>query len=375
MVTRLDIDESVLSFYIKQSHTPLEQIKKKVKNVDLFISGKKQPTFNQLIEISKLIHVPTGLLLLSKKINTENTRLDFRTINSKIINSDGISSELRDTIDEMQIKQDFLKNELDIELDFIGKYSINDDYLLLSNIIRKKLGIGIDHHLDKMFKKNPLHFFRTKINDLGIFVFFNGKVKDNTHRPLNIKEFRGFVLSDTIAPIIFINQADSKTGQLFTLIHELIHIFIGEEGIFNDRDVDNHSNKVEAFVNKVTAELLVPAQSINQLDKLDINELANKFRVSKFVIARRLLDNKYISYDKYKEISEELQKEFEDNEKYITKKSTQGNYKNNLTFRMDNHFFYHVENALNQNRISYTEAFSVLGVGYKGFKSLQEVHK
>lgn len=373
MVTRLNIDNTVLTFYIEQSHAPIEQIKERVHNIELFISGEKQPTFNQLVKISKIINIPTGLLLLNKKINTQDSRLEYRTINSKSIDQNGISPELRDTINEMEIKQDFLKNELDSKLDYIGKYSIKDDHLYLAEIVRKKIGLGSNHFSDKKFKSHPLNFFRTKINNVGVFVFLNGKVKDNTHRPLNIKEFRGFVLSDQTAPLIFINQTDSRTGQLFTLIHELVHLFIGVEGIFNLQDNDYDSSKTEAYVNKVTAEILVPANDIQQMNSLDITDLANKFRVSKFVIARRLLDTENISYSEYATILETLQKEFEDSEKKSSQKnSSGGDYNNNLKFRMDNHFFYHVENALNQNRISYTEAFDVLGVGYKGFKTLQE---
>ena len=72
---------------------------------------------------------------------------------------------------------------------------------------------------------------------------------------------------------------------------------------------------------------------------------------------------------KYKEINETLSKELEDILK-LKKKSNGGNYVNNLKFRMDRNFFNYVENAVNENRLSYTDAFSIVGVGYKGYKIL-----
>lgn len=152
-------------------------------------------------------------------------------------------------------------------------------------------------------------------------------------------------------------------------------MFIGQEGIFNINENDDSSNEIEAYVNKVTAEILVPKKYLGQENTQDINILANKYRVSKFVIVRRLFDTNKINRDSYITISNDLQKEFEINKKYTSKKKSGGDYNNNLKFRMDTHFFYCVESALNQNKISYTEAFSVLGIGYKGFKTLQEGYK
>lgn len=151
MVTKLDINSSILMSYIEQSHASVEQIQEKVKSIELIISGEKQPTFNQLVQISKIINIPTGLLLLNKKIDSSNQRLDYRTLDSKKIDQENISPELRDTIDEMEIKQEFLKNELDYELDFVGKYNVGENYLALSNAIREKLDISEDHFLNKVF--------------------------------------------------------------------------------------------------------------------------------------------------------------------------------------------------------------------------------
>lgn len=367
MVTRLEINEQVLRYYIEKSNVPIEILQNKEKNIDLFLNGSKSPTFNQLSNIAKTIYIPLGLLLLKDPIEDPIKDIDFRTIDSS--NLEGFSPELRDTIREMKVKQDFLREEIEEELEFVGKFSIEDDYMTVANGIREYLNLSENYY--KNISKKNFNVLRDKVNEIGVFVFLNGKIKDNTHRPLNLNEFRGFVLSDKKAPIIFINQIDSKNGQIFTLIHELVHLFLNENEIFNIVEHKTYKyNPTEYFANKVTAEILVPSKYVSQTNSDDILELSNKFQVSRFVIARRLYDLKYINKKEYETIITDLQKEAENISDFTKKRSSGGNYNNNIKFRMDKPFVGYIENALASNKITYTEAFSILGVGYKGYKTL-----
>lgn len=368
----LTINTSTLNSYVLGSQVPLSELRAKIKHLDKFMSGEKQPTFNQLSEIAKKINVPTGLLLLDRKIDTKSVKLEFRTLNSNGLLS-SMSEELKDTIREMQEKQEFLRNEIDDELDFIGKFSIDDDIFSTADAIREKLAIPM--FFQKECRNQPISYFRNKVNQLGVFVFFNGKVKSNTHRPLNLNEFRGFALLDKKAPIIFINQKDSKNGQLFTLVHELVHLFIGENSIFNIIDAGEYQfDRTETFVNKVTAELLTPRQIFLEMFKEnnDTKILASIFKVSEFVIFRRLLDLKFISKDEYKEHIKTLETELREIlfHTHNEEKKSNGNYYQNIKFMYDPRFVHYVHNAVNQRKISYTDAFRIIGVGYNGYKTL-----
>ncbi|MAK30994.1 ImmA/IrrE family metallo-endopeptidase [Acinetobacter sp.] len=359
------IDTNTLNYYVHNAQISLSVLRTKINNLDQFLSGEKQPTFNQLSEIAKKINVPTGLLLLNKTIDIDIKRLDFRTLESDSI--DEASEELRDTIAEMEVKQEFLKNEITENLDFVGQFSIDSNFLEVAKKIRNKLEIPLFFQSQA---DNPLNYLRDKINDIGVFVFFNGKVKDNTHRPLSVKEFRGFVLLDHKAPIIFINQKDTKTGQLFTLVHELVHIFVGTEEIFNIVDTGDYQfDRTEAFINKVTAEILAPREIILKLNSPDSNFLARKFKVSEFVIVRRLLELNKITREEYLNRTRDLE---ENLERFLPSESESngGSYTNNIRFRVDNKFFKYVMNAVNHDRISYTDAFNIVGVGFKGYKIL-----
>lgn len=366
----INIDASILNHYVQNSEIPLDVLMSKVKNLDLFLSGEKKPTFNQLSNIAKKINIPTGLLLLNHTVDINNLALEFRTLESQSINK--MSEALRDTISEMQMKQDFLNQEVESTLSFIGQYSLQDSVDTVVSAIYKTLDIKPFFQSEE---KNPLQFMRQKISDIGVFVFFNGKVGNNTHRPLSIKEFRGFVLSDDKAPIIFINQKDTKTGQLFTLVHELVHLFIGVDEIFTLVDTGEYEfDKVEAFVNQITAEILVPKEALLEQDlNNDIAILARKFGVSAFVIARRLLSLGKITRTEYQEHIQKLKEEFENITQYKSSKSG-GNFHNNIRFMVDKRFVNYVQNALHYQRISYTDALNIVGVSFKTYKNLLEKH-
>lgn len=363
MAKEVAINTENLKSYIKASNIPMEIIRKDVPKIEDILEGKKKPTFNQISKIAKRLNLPTGVLLLKQKIDSTATSVNFRTINSQTI--DDMSPELRDTILEMQEKQEFLKSEIEDSLDFVGSFTINDSSEDLLHTVQAHLGMDD--------RKKRLEKYREKISQAGVFVFFNGKVKDNSHRKLDLSEFRGFALSDSKAPIIFINQRDSKTGRLFTLIHEFVHLFLGDSDLYTSKEARS-SNSLEALVNKVTGEILVPKQELNNLLTADqtyrqqLSHLAHSFEVSQYVITRRLLDCQFISQKEYDAIIKELDLEFESSPK--RKEDSGGNYRLNLNFRMDHNFFNYVNNAVLQNKITYTDAFNIVGVGYKGYQAL-----
>ena len=372
----MNIDTKVLQHYVNSARIPYSSLLAQVNHLDLFLSGEKQPTFTQLVNIAKKLNIPTGLLLLKHPVELKKQRLEFRS--SGLMSLERMSEELRDIILEMEDKQAFLREEIDFTLDFIKMCSRQDGVRRVADIVRRYLQVDID--FQKSLRKGTLlHFLRTKINEMGVFVFLNGKVGDNTHRPLRIEEFRGFVISDNKAPIIFINQKDeSESGKVFTLIHELVHLFLGEDEILTENGTNYESNDaVEIFVNQVTAEILVPEESFLEViadstfiefTNDAIRELADDYKVSRLMIVRRLYDLGKINQKDYRAKTQQLMQELRANQR--DKKSSGGDYANNLKFRVDKKFFAYVQQALQQNKISYTEAFRLIGVSYKGYKTL-----
>ncbi|MCQ9328019.1 ImmA/IrrE family metallo-endopeptidase [Pelistega suis] len=372
----MNINTDTLKYYVNRARISLSDLQESIKDIEFFLSGEKSPSFAQISTIAKKLNIPTGLLLLNKTINLDNKRLEFRTLHSTQRND--MSEELRDTILDMESKQSFLREQIDYSLDFVGAYSIQDNIQTVATDICKLLNISPGFQKE-IQKDKILSVLKEKINSIGVFVFFNGKVGDNTHRPLSLDEFRGFVLADKKAPIIFINQKDeSINGKVFTLLHELVHLFIGTNEIFTIVDTGTFTfDKTEAFINKVTAEILLPEEifshAVAKLENIEsddnIKMLADMFRVSVLTIIRRLYSLDFISQKTFLLKNESFSTQFKNKKK---PSSGGGNYNNNLAFRIDKNFFKYVQQALQQQKISYTDAFRLIGVSYKGYKSLTE---
>jgi Zn-dependent peptidase ImmA (M78 family) len=149
--------------------------------------------------------------------------------------------------------------------------------------------------------EEALRQFIVQTDESGVLVMVNSIVGSNNHRKLDVSEFRGFALADDLAPLIFINGADTKSGQMFTLAHELAHIWLGVSGISDIEPVNSPLNTVEDWCNRVAAEVLVPLEIIKSeyREEGDFNSevarLAQYFKVSTLVILRRIFDAGYLT--------------------------------------------------------------------------------
>lgn len=142
----------------------------------------------------------------------------------------------------------------------------------------------------------------------------SGIVGSNTHRPLSIQEFRGFAISDPYAPVVFINLRDAPSARLFTLIHEIAHLWIGKSGISTAKA--NETRKEERFCNAVAGEFLAPTRlmmahwSERKTIQENTSDIAKLLHVSRYVIARRALDLGFIEPDAYNDYYQQLMAEF-----------------------------------------------------------------
>lgn len=126
----------------------------------------------------------------------------------------------------------------------------------------------------------------------------------DTHRKLDVGEFRGFAISDLYAPVVFINSADAPSARLFTLLHELAHIWLGSSGISNV--APGNSRREETICNAVAGEFLAPTDLFASLwsgsdQNLSerVSDLAHRFHVSRLVVVRRALDLGFVSQSVY----------------------------------------------------------------------------
>lgn len=282
-------------------------------------SGESRPTFIQAQKIAHILHIPFGYLFLKTPPIEEDTIPDLRTLNDMMV--EDFSIDLKEVIKNAQRKQDwyrdFLKDNGHETLPFIGRFTIKNSTSEIINDINTTLGLDLHNRNKATNWETFLRLLINKVEDSGIWVMRNSHVGNNTRRSLKVEEFRGFVLCDDFAPLIYINSADAKAAQVFTLIHEITHLWLGESGISNvclTTNDKNIMNKIEKKCNEVAAELLVPSVELRNrwssnhpiIESIGLS--SNYFKVSKVVIARRALDLKLLTSDDFFAFYHEQQK-------------------------------------------------------------------
>jgi Zn-dependent peptidase ImmA (M78 family) len=260
-----------------------------------------------LEKFASATHTPIGYLLLQTPPEEPLPVPDFRTIGDAEI---GLASpNLLDTIYQCEQRQDWYRDYARLHREdpvpFVGTLTVGSDVVDAANQMREVLRFAPNERGSSWSEAFRLLVEAAERN--GVLVIVNGVVGSNTHRKLDPKEFRGFALADALAPVIFVNGADTKAAQIFTLAHELVHIWLGESAI-SDADIATTStNAIERWCNQVAAEFLLPAAWLEGYT-LDLNEvtealeqLARRFKVSTLAALRRLYDAKLFTDAQYRE--------------------------------------------------------------------------
>lgn len=330
-------------------------------DVAMYMEDEKKPTIKQLESFASTVHVPMAFLMLpSPPVETSPIPM-FR---GKAGNGK-FDLNVYQTVLDVQGRQEWLsdylsENDLD-ECPFVGKYDISTPIQDMAVIIRQHLGLEIDWMMNFNTPDKAINYFVEKMEEVGICVFFNGIVGNNTHRALDVEECRGFALvGEANAPMIFVNNNDSKNAQMFTLAHEFTHVLVGFSAGYAGFEGEYH-DLVESYCDKVTAEFLVPGVLLKDYWS-SIEECAKQFNVSTLVIARRAHDLGIISNEEYRE----FYLRYRANVK-IKKKSSGGAFYKTAAKRIGRLFAIHIYNAVRSKQISYTEAYRLTGLYGKTF--------
>ncbi len=211
---------------------------------------------------------------------------------------------------------------------------------------------------------DALKTLREAAEGVGILVVINGVVGNNNRRKLDPSEFQGFVLADEYAPLIFINGADFKAAQMFTLAHELSHVWLGRGGVFNLEDMQPVNNDVELFCNGAAAEFLVPATELQglwpeaQASDEPFQFLARHFKVSSIVAARRALDLQLMNRQEFFD----FYRQYQDDERRQRRTSSGGNFYATQGTRIGENFASAVIRAAKEGRLLYRDAYRLTGL-------------
>jgi len=366
---RVVIKPELLRWARERAGRTVDSLAKKFPKYEQWERGEARPTLKQLERLAKTLHVPLGFLFLEAPPEEPLPIPDFRTMPQARISRP--SPELLDTIYVCQQRQEWYRNYLlsmgETPLPFVGSATVEDDVNTVAAVIRSHVKLDIEERRTIPTWTQALSRFIDQVEQIGVLVMMNGVVGNNTHRPLDPEEFRGFALVDDLAPLIFINGADSLSGKTFTLAHELAHIWLGETGVSDARLDTYPEEKVERWCNQVAAEMLVPMNVLqekydsgNELSH-ELNRLAREFKVSTLVILRRLFDAEFIDRATYQQMYEEELERLLSYERPATEEGG-GNFYRSLSRRVSKRFALALISSTLEGQTLFRDAFAMLGV-------------
>ncbi|MGB4448301.1 MAG: ImmA/IrrE family metallo-endopeptidase [Cloacibacterium sp.] len=360
MSTRVEnINKELIEWAIIRNGNSLEDFYAQNPMVESWIKGEKFPTVKQLENFTHKVHVPFGYMFLPQPPNETIPLSFFRTGKNS---TNKVSLNVFHTVQIIQDRQNWLTEYLEElnfpELEFVGKFNIKDNYIDIVNDIRNMLKLELDWASKHNKWEEALDYLTLKIEEAGIIVTYNGIVGNNTHRVIDVNECRGFVLVNKKAPFLFINSADAKAAQMFTIIHELAHVWLGKSAGFDNANLLPADDPLELLCDKVAAELLVP--EIYFIKKWEtsqnFNYLSRIFKVSPIVIGRRALDLKLITFPRFMQFYNEYMNEIKERK---DRQSSGGDFYATTKKRISLRFAAFVNNAVKENKLLYRDAYKL----------------
>lgn len=365
MTTRVSVPGEMLAWASERSGLPSEWLAARFPRLDEWTSGRSHPTLKQLEDFSQATHTPFGYFFLPHPPEEPLPVRDFRTRGGQRRRRP--SPDLIDTIAACQSRQawygDFVLAHGEPEAALVGSMSTALDPNQAGAALRERLGYAVGDRGASWGE--ALRLLSERAEDLGVLVMVSGIVGSNTHRVLDPDEFGGFALVDPLAPVVFVNGADTKAAQILTLAHELAHVCLGESALDDATAGSAPQDAIEAWCNAVAGELLVPAALARQveLDSLDaeaLDQLAARFRVSTLVVLRRLRDLDLIDPTAYWPLYEtELVRVRE--LAAASPRGTGGNFYNTQPVRTSKRFARALIADTLEGRTLYRDAFRMLG--------------
>ena len=305
---RVPVSPQLLRWARERSDLAQEDLAPKFKKLREWEDGETQPILKQVEAYARAVHVPVGYLFLIEPPDESVPIPDFRTFAGEAVTRP--SPNLLDTIYTCQERQswyrEFVRVARQPKLDFVGTATVEASPETVATEMRETLGFDLAARRGCPSWTEALRLFIRQADEAGVLVMVSGVVMSNNHRRLDPAEFRGFALCDPLAPLIFVNGADTKAAQMFTLAHELAHIWLGASALSNIGAAPRPGfRRDEVWCNAVAAELLVPLAALRrellsgELLPDALSRLAQSFKVSTLVILRRLLDANWLTREHF----------------------------------------------------------------------------
>jgi Zn-dependent peptidase ImmA (M78 family) len=365
VVERVDVNPELITWARRRSRQSAATLRRRFAKLDEWEQGARAPTRKQLEAYARATHVSVEWLLLDAPPEERVPIPDGRAIARA--GARRPTPDLLDTIQQCRRRQTwyrrFARASRERAVDFVGSMSLDTDVVDAAAAMRTALHFELDERR-AAFGQAPAKLAEAA-EENGVLVMVNGVVGSNTRRKLDPSEFRGFALVDRDAPVVFVNGVDLKPAQVFTLAHELAHVWLGETALCDADLSARPAARAERWCSAVAAELLVPAEPLEeQLDRgRDVIEesqrLAKRFKVSPLVMLRRMRDVGRLDEYRFERAYEAETARLR--EQRAARKSGGGNFYNTQPVRVSKRFARALLASTLEGRTRDTEAFEMLG--------------
>ena len=359
---RVSVDPSLYTWASERSRLDLDELADRFPKLNEWMAGKRMPTLKQIEDFARATGTAVGYFFLAKPPDEQLPIPDFRTIGDHPVARP--SGDLLDTIYQCQQRQDWYRDYARSvglrELEWVGSLRSSTPPEDAAQLITGALSFSVERRGANFVE--AFTALRQRAEELGVLVMVSGVVGSNTRRKLDPQEFRGFALADPFAPLVFVNGSDTRAAQIFTLSHELAHIWLGESALDIVDLGARATNSVERWCNQVAAEMLVPLQEIrsefNPREELasELQRLARRFKTSRLVVLRRLLESGFLTWDEYRRT---YQAEYE--QALERAGGPGGDFYKAQPVRVSKTFAQAVIASTLEGHTSYTDAFQMLG--------------
>ncbi len=288
--------------------------------------ANKQPTVRQAQKLAGAYGVPFALLYVDPSLPEPAIEAvpEFRGLDPELGRIRPHSRQLRRMIKQAQERQAFAVELSELNgqspLPWVGSATPGEDPEFVGVRIRQDLG-ALDDLPDAQDRERLLDWWVELVERLGAIVS-RYRPDSNRYWLVEPSEARGLSLCHTLVPYIVLNSRDAPAGRIFTLMHELAHLYFGQCGVDDlgdERLLPPDARFLEQRCNQVAAAILMPADQFIQVwesacgaVRSKVGAIANRFGVSRQAAAVRAKSDAIglISSDEYEDMFTYLSGEY-----------------------------------------------------------------
>lgn len=287
-------------------------------------SGEIHPTSALLERMSKVYRQPLIAFYMVHPPRECDYGVDFRSQQSTHMGT-SLDANLKALIRDVRVRQEMLKAALEDEeeaniLPFVASHKTSDGVTKVVRQLRNVLGISVPQYYAQSKPESAFDLLRNRTHDAGVFVLLKNDLGSH-HSMINLDQFRGFVIADTVAPFVVINSQDAKSALSFTLLHELAHLILGNTGISGI----GSENDIEKFCNDVASNFLLPTDELQNLSLgvetefttvvEQIGSFSKKRNLSRSMVAYRAWRSGKITFHSYRRLNQRFRNEWNETAK------------------------------------------------------------